>query len=245
MAILGGGQLVPCLGTSLLSGAKPRWLSDFGLVHPEGARASRGTDPASGESMSTRVEKRGEQVYNFALILSGVSEPEDWVENALYEAGCDDALLAFRAGTAYLEFDRQADDLEQGILTAVRDVEQADERLAVVRVEPGDLATAAEIARRAHLTREYVRLLAEGKRGEGYFPAPQSGITGKTLVWSWAEVARWLLRHGMIEDASLIDTAETIRDINDALAIRHDSAALKRRRHYLRQLKLSDAPRRF
>ena len=153
-------------------------------------------------------------------------------------------LLAFRAGTAYLEFDRQADNLEQGILTAVCDVEQADERLAVVRVEPGDLATAAEIARRAHLTREYVRLLAEGKRGPGDFPAPQSGITGKTLVWSWAEVARWLLRHDIIEDASLIDTAETIRDINDALAIRHDSAARKRRLHYLRQLKHSDAPRR-
>lgn len=194
--------------------------------------------------MSTRVDKRGKHLYNFALVFSGVSEPEDWVENALYEAGCDDALLAFRAGTAYLEFDRQADDLEQGILTAVRDVEQADERLSVVRVEPGDLATAAEIARRAHLTREYVRLLAEGKRGPGDFPAPQSGITGKTLVWSWAEVARWLLRHGIVEDASVIDAAETIRDINDALAIRHDSAALERRLHYLRQLKHIDAPAR-
>ncbi len=100
MAILGGGQLVPCLGTSLLSGAKPRWLSDFGLVHPEGARASRGTDPASGESMSTRVDKRGEQVYNFALILSGADFRAGhsfvYLRTVSYSVGLDEADIGCR-----------------------------------------------------------------------------------------------------------------------------------------------------
>ena len=47
------------------------------------------------------------RTYNFVLVLSGVSETDGRVEDALYDAGCDDATLAFRAGIAYLEFDRR------------------------------------------------------------------------------------------------------------------------------------------
>ncbi|MGH9461061.1 MAG: hypothetical protein ACRD1X_07570 [Vicinamibacteria bacterium] len=36
--------------------------------------------------------------YSFVLVLSGVSEPDEWLENALFEAGCDDGTLAFRDG---------------------------------------------------------------------------------------------------------------------------------------------------
>jgi len=146
-------------------------------------------------------------------------------------------LLAFRAGVAYLEFDREASSLEQAVLSAVRDVECASERLGVERVEPGDLVTASEIARRAERTREYVRLLVEGKRGAGNFPAPRSGITGKRLVWSWAEVARWLLAHGVIHDEQLVETAVILRDFNDALETRRDPTAKTRRLNYLRKLK--------
>jgi hypothetical protein len=180
--------------------------------------------------------KNKEQTYNFVLVLSGVSEPEGWLEDALFEGGCDDATLAFRSGIGYLEFDRAAPSLDEAILSAVRDVERADSRLAVVAVEPGDPVNAAEIARRAQVTREYIRLLAQGERGEGDFPAPQSGITGKTLVWSWAEVVRWMSEHGRLKDASVVERAETIRDINDALDMRQHPATMDRRLKYLREL---------
>ena len=174
--------------------------------------------------------------YNFVLVLSGVSEPDARLEDALFEAGCDDAILAFRKSIAYLEFDRRAANLEGAILSSVRDVERADSRITVVRVEPGDLVNASEIARRIQVTREYVRLLVQGQRGEGDFPAPQSGITGKTLVWSWAEVLRWMSQHAMLEDKSLVDAAVTIRDMNDALEVRKDPEIMDRRLKYLREL---------
>jgi hypothetical protein len=179
--------------------------------------------------------------HNFVLVLSGVSEPDSRLEDGLYEAACDDATLSFRSGIAYLVFDRLAPSLEDAILSAVRDVERADPRLTVVRVEPGDFVNASEIARRIHVTREYVRLLVQGKRGEGDFPAPQSGITGKTLVWSWAGVVRWMFQHNLLEDVTVIDIAETIRDINDALEIRSNPKTLDRRLKYLRHLQQDKA----
>jgi hypothetical protein len=180
--------------------------------------------------------KEKEATYNFVLVFSGVSEPDGRLEDALFEAGCDDATLVFRNGVGYLEFGRRARSLDAAILSAVRDVERADPRLTVVCVEPGDSVNASEIARRIQVTREYIRLLVQGKRGEGDFPAPQSGITGKTLVWSWAGVVRWMFRHNLLEDVTVVDAAETIRDINDALEIRDNPAAMDRRLKYLRGL---------
>ena len=180
-----------------------------------------------------------EDFYNFVLVLSGVSEPDEPLEDALFEAGCDDGTLAFRNGVGYLEFDRQAPSLDAAILSAIRDVERADSRLTVVAVEPGDAVNASEIGRRADVTREYIRLLVQGKRGEGNFPVPQSGIAGKTLVWSWAEVVRWMLEHNLLEDRSVLETAETIRDINDALKMRQHPAMMDRRLKYLRELQKS------
>ena len=180
-----------------------------------------------------------EDFYNFVLVLSGVAEPDERLENALFEAGCDDGTLAFRNGVGYVEFDRQAPSLDTAILSAIRDVERADPRLTVVAVEPGDSVNASEIARRAEVTREYIRLLVQGKRGEGNFPVPQSGIAGKTLVWSWAEVVRWMLEHNLLEDRSVLATAETIRDINDALKMRQHPVTMDRRLKYLRELQKS------
>ena len=180
--------------------------------------------------------KKKDQTHNFVLVVSGVSEPDGRLEDALFDSGCDDATLAFRNSVGYLEFDRRAPSLDTAILSAVRDVERADPRLTVMRVEPGDSVNASEIARRVQLTREYIRLLVQGKRGEGDFPAPQSGITGKTLVWSWAEVVRWMSQHGMLEDKPLVEAALTIRDMNDALEVRRDPSIMERRLKYLREL---------
>jgi hypothetical protein len=62
---------------------------------------------------------------------------------------------------------------------------------------------------------------------------------GKTLVWSWAEVGRWMFEHHLLEDRSVVETAETIRDINDALEIREHPITLDRRLKYLQALQKS------
>jgi len=74
------------------------------------------------------------QVYNFVLVLSGFSEPASRLEDSLYEAGCDEAILSFRNGIPYPEFDREAESLEEAILSAVQSAERADSGVRVVRV---------------------------------------------------------------------------------------------------------------
>jgi len=79
--------------------------------------------------------KKVPKSYNFVLILSGLSESDGSIEDALFEAGCDDALLIFRDNVPYLEFDRQATSLEDAILSAIIDVKTAFIGAKVLRVE--------------------------------------------------------------------------------------------------------------
>jgi hypothetical protein len=185
--------------------------------------------------MSRKTKKR--QTHSFTLVLSGISDPDARIEDALYEAGCDDALLAFRNEVAYLEFDREADTFEAAIVSAVRDAESAAGQITVSSVEPSDLVTASEIARRLDCTREYVRLLVQGKRGEGGFPAPLSGVTSTNLLWSWAAVLKWLSEHDRLTDESELTRAETICDINGALDDRLQPGIIKRRRSLIQKLR--------
>jgi len=44
-----------------------------------------------------------ETEYDFALIVSGVAELTPAVEDALFEAGCDDATVSTQYGRLYIE----------------------------------------------------------------------------------------------------------------------------------------------
>jgi hypothetical protein len=55
----------------------------------------------------------------------------------------------------------------------------------VIRVEPDELVTAAEIAQALGRSRESVRLLIFGKRGPGGFPAPASHLRSRGRLWRW------------------------------------------------------------
>jgi len=186
-------------------------------------------------ALMSQAPKNGPS-HEFVLVLDGITEPDDRIEDALFEAGCDDGILAFRNRVAYLEFDREGVTLQSALLSAIRDVERADHDVCVSHVEPDDLVNAAEIARRLGCTREYVRLLVDGKRGDGGFPTPLSGVTSKTLLWSWSAVLRWCSECGRLPDASLLSRAETIRDVNAALAVRRHPSTVKHRQALLRML---------
>ena len=152
--------------------------------------------------------------YSFTLILFGMREISVEVENALYEAGCDDGTLGLRAGVPYLDFERASRSYEAAVASAIRDVGKAG--YAVVRVEPDDWVTASEIARRSGRTRESIRLLVSGKRGPGDFPAPSAGLTGHSPLWSWAAVSAWMLKHKLADNDEL-RRAAYIRQLNRKL----------------------------
>jgi hypothetical protein len=63
--------------------------------------------------------------YEFPLILSGVRELTREVLDALYEAGCDDALIGMRDGTVYAEFCREGASFQEAMISAVSDVKMA------------------------------------------------------------------------------------------------------------------------
>jgi hypothetical protein len=127
--------------------------------------------------------------YSFTLILAGSPTVNRALEDGLFEAGCDDALLGSRNGVTFLDFDREAASLEEAIDSAILDVESVGQK--VKRIEPDDFVNVAEIARRTGHSRECIRLYVLGRRGPGGFPPPTSGIKRTSPLWRWSDVAEW------------------------------------------------------
>src|SRR5215212_6054507 len=88
------------------------------------------------------------QTFRFTLLIAGRAEIDQELEDALYEGGCDDALLSVSNGQILLDFDREGTSITDAILSAIKDVEAAALGIQVMRVLPDELVTGAEIARR-------------------------------------------------------------------------------------------------
>jgi hypothetical protein len=157
-------------------------------------------------------------VHQFTLVLSGIVQIDEELENRVFEAGCDDALLGVRDGVVYLDFDRRADSFEEAIVSAVRDVEGAE--LKTAHIEPDDLVNQSQIAERVGRTRESIRLLVSGERGPGTFPAPISGVKGSMRLWRWSRVAAWLAHEGLLDEIEA-KRAALVAELNAALELRN------------------------
>ncbi|MFD1802107.1 hypothetical protein ACFSFZ_07865 [Mixta tenebrionis] len=58
-------------------------------------------------------------IDHFTLTLSGVNASTPGLEDALFESGCDDALLCFYDDNVYLEFDRDSKSVERAALSLI------------------------------------------------------------------------------------------------------------------------------
>ena len=152
--------------------------------------------------------------YEFTLIIDGDLTDEDTVE-ALFEAGCDDATIGGINNIGTADFAREARSLADAIVTAIAAVESVP-GLRVRRLEPDDLVTIPDIAERLGRTAESVRLLANGERGGGTFPAPISHLVTKHRMWRWSDVAAWA---GQL-DAEHVHNARLIAATNAMLELR-------------------------
>jgi len=74
--------------------------------------------------------------HDFALIVGGVPELTNDIEDALFNAGCDDATLSIRDGRLFMEFSRSSVSIKDAISSAIHDVEAAAIGAEVVRVDP-------------------------------------------------------------------------------------------------------------
>lgn len=66
------------------------------------------------------------QRFTFTLVVEGRDLKTDEVVDALFEAGCDDALVGSSEGVQFLDFDREAGSVEEAVRSAVADVESVE-----------------------------------------------------------------------------------------------------------------------
>src|SRR6266446_4112776 len=97
--------------TLAISGAK--WI--YVLIAKTNRRMAR----------MAKARKGYPREQDFTLVLTGINEISPEAENALFEAGCDDATLSSRCGGVYLTFSRTAGTLKDAILSAIQDVRKA------------------------------------------------------------------------------------------------------------------------
>jgi hypothetical protein len=168
-------------------------------------------------AMTTR--KAREREHDFTLVLTGISDVAPEVEDALFEAGCDDATLGVRCGRAYLTFSRAAPTLKDAIFSAIGDVRRANIGCDVLRVDDCSVVTQSDIARRIGRTRQLIRQYVTGERGPGGFPPPACHVSDNSPLWYWCEVAHWLWQHGMIREDTRRE-AQEVSVINTVLELR-------------------------
>jgi hypothetical protein len=157
--------------------------------------------------------------YTFTLRFLNPGDDLDSLSVRVYERLDDASLLGPDAdGSFLLEFDRWAPSLPDALTAALRELGQALPDGQVLRVEEDDLATMADIAKRAGRTPESVRLLVNGKRGPGGFPPAAGRLDARTKVWRWSDVAEWFAEK---LGEPLEDTADSafLQAFNDALEI--------------------------
>lgn len=156
------------------------------------------------------------KTFQFTLILKNVDENTPELEDSLYDTGCDDALINFRSGAVYLEFDREASSLEEAVISAINDIKSASIDVEVASVAPENLVTESEIAKRLNKNRQTVSLWIKGERRQS-FPHPVMRLSEKSPLWNWSEVTQWLYKSNIISDNELVENALFLANINAAL----------------------------
>jgi hypothetical protein len=181
---------------------------------------------------SPHYQAGGVSMEEFEFMLAVEGDPNtDENLNALFEAGCDDATFGSVDGAAYADFTREADSFEQAVLSAIEQIESVG-NLRVIRIEPDDLVTAADIAERLHVTRQQVSLCVSGQRGvdKGPFPLPASHLMSRNRLWRWSEVVAWYVSADSTEAsrARWIAATNVRLDSRQAAQRSHSDAAIQR-----------------
>ena len=135
--------------------------------------------------------------YNFTLtfVLSeDRRNPENYLD-ALYEAGCDDALVGIgMPGSIALNFSRNAKSAENAIRQAVHDVQNAIPDAELIELKP-DLVGISDIAALLECSRQNVQRMATAENST--FPSPS--VSGSVPLWHFYEVADWFLKNPRIK----------------------------------------------
>ena len=165
--------------------------------------------------------------YEFQLyyqLPESEPDPETWLD-ALFEAGCDDALIGVAvAGHMALDFTRQASNPLAALRSAIDDVQRAIPSGRLVSVGP-DLLNLSELStliseRLSKVSRQAMRKYATGdvRRVRTRFPAAR--VSGSTPLWHVDDVLHWMKENGKFKPEAveradaLIELSAAIRTVN-------------------------------
>jgi transcriptional regulator with XRE-family HTH domain len=163
------------------------------------------------------------EMFEFRIFCSGVDTIDDSFLDRLHEAGCDDALVFFKDGYICLDFSREASNAEQALVSAVRDIEHSAIDAITERIEPDDLTSLSEIARRTGVTRASLQKYARGNSRVGAdFPKPVANISrSRRELYSASEVISWMLeKHRVNLPSRTLELARAICVTNQALLVK-------------------------
>lgn len=84
--------------------------------------------------------------HAFTMEVTGFNAASERFEDALFDAGCSDALVVLRDRKLFLDFDRESPSYQQAVQSARRDIERAGGRVVQVLPipEPGAAAPASK-----------------------------------------------------------------------------------------------------
>jgi hypothetical protein len=152
-------------------------------------------------------------MFEFSIVASGLDPAQDDFFDRFYDAGCDDATVAFQNGHIIVDFTREAASLEEAIASAIAAVHKAGAK--VERVEPDPLVSLSDMAARAGLTRAAMTNYFKGARAKD-FPPPVAKVTSESPLWDWATVARWMYHNKKLARDAAVE-AEIVRQANEAI----------------------------
>ena len=171
--------------------------------------------------------KKSNQSYQFTLVLKNVNENTEGLEDSLYEAGCDDALINFRNGAVFLDFDRESTSFEEAVISTIKQIESSSVMAMVSSIAPDDLVTMSEAAKRLNKTRQVLFLWINEERRKSTampFPQPSFKLADKSPLWKWREIIEWLYFHNLVKEKELVDKATFIENLNAVLDGREQQA---------------------
>lgn len=135
------------------------------------------------------------KTFEFSIIASGLDPEAEDFGDRFYDAGCDDALVAYQKGHIIIDFAREAHSINEAVASAIENVRAAG--AVVDRIEPDPLVSLADIAARTGLTRAAITNYFKGSRGKN-FPAPVAKVTSDSPLWDWADVAHWMASNAKV-----------------------------------------------
>ncbi|WP_326635023.1 hypothetical protein OG884_19925 [Streptosporangium sp. NBC_01755] len=152
--------------------------------------------------------------YEFRFVVEGVSVDDiDVVETLDREL---DAMLFRGGGVDLLDIAAEGTDALAAAMKAAREATISVPSLRVLRLHR-DLVGVPEIAERLGLSRQNIHQWITGKRHSEALPFPPSeGTAGRTQVWLWTEVNKWLEQIGRNDEVNRPSRNE-MADIDSAL----------------------------